>query len=115
MAQLTLDDKREITRRLGYRLEGGDGAAERGSLLDPEGRHKGLFLRCKATDLWVWNEAVFRYRLHRGRDGSVYRRVDPPSPDTPTGVFARVWPQTGEPETLQRDGLEELGGADRRL
>ena len=110
MAQLSLDDKREITRRLGYRLEMRDGE-DRGALIDPDGRHKGVFRPCKATDLWAWNEAVFRYRLHRRRDGDIYRRIDAAGVETLTGDYARLWPDVGEAETLPREQFEELGGA----
>ena len=56
---------------------------------------------------------MFRYRLHRGRDGGVYRRMDPPLPDVQLGVYARVWPEPGEPLTASRGAFDELGGADR--
>ena len=72
-----------------------------------------MFLPCKATDAWAWNEAVFRYRLHRGRDGAVYRRLDPPLPDADLGEYQRLWPQPGEPLTASRGAFEELGGAGR--
>ena len=72
-----------------------------------------MFLPCKATDAWTWNEAVFRYRLHRGRDGGVYRRLDPPLPDAMLGEYVRIWPEPGEPLTASRETFEELGGADR--
>ena len=87
--------------------------SERGALIDPEGRHKGLFLPCKATDAWAWNEAVFRHRLHRGRDGAVYRRLDAARPDLVLGEYVRVWPEPGEPVTASRGAFEELGGSDR--
>ncbi len=86
---------------------------ERGSLVDAEGRHKGVFLPCKATDAWAWNEAVFRYRLHRGADGAVYRRLDPPRPDSALGEFQRIWPEPGLPLTASRGAFHELGDADR--
>lgn len=110
MAQLTLDDKREITRRLGYRLEMGEGGA-RGALIDPDGRHKGLFLDCKATDTWIWNDAVFRYRLSRHRDGGVYRRMDATVEETGCGRYEHVWPGEKVVDTMRRDAFEDLGGS----
>ena len=112
MAQLTLDEKREITRRLGYRLqmEAGD---QRGALVDPEGRHKGLFIPCKATDAWAWNEAVFRYRLSRHKDGGVYRRLDPPQADSRIGRFEHVWPGDKATAELPREEFEDLGATSR--
>ena len=109
---LTLDEKCEITRRLGYRLEREEGA-QRGALIDPDGRHKGLFMACKATDVWTWNDAVFRCKLSRHRDGGVYRRLDE-TPDAPgCGRYEHVWPGERAVETLKRDSLEDLGGSSR--
>ena len=110
MAQLTLDDKREIVRRLGYRLEVPAGS-ERGSLIDPDGRHKGVFLPCKATDAWAWNEAVFRYKLSRHRDGGVYKRLGAPVEEAVEGVYEHVWPGDKAVEVLKRDEFEDLGGS----
>lgn len=113
MAQpLSLADKGEITRRLGYRLDVRDGD-HRGTLVDPDGRHKGLFIPCKATDVWTWNEAVFRYRLSRHREGGVFRRLDPPQADSRIGRFEHVWP--GEKATVEmpRDEFEDLGAVSR--
>ncbi len=112
MAQLTLDDKRDITRRLGYRLELKEGDP-RGALIDPDGRHKGLFLPCKATDVWVWNEAVFRHRLSRHKEGGVYRRLDTPTGEPRTGSYEHVWPGEKEIVVLPRDEFEDLGAAGR--
>lgn len=112
MPQLTLDDKREIVRRLGYRLETAEGDA-RGLLVDPDGRQKGLFIPCKATDLWAWNEAVFRYRLSRHRDGGVFKRLDPALSETRTGAYEHVWPGEKTTAVLPRDEFEDLGGAGR--
>ena len=112
MAQLTLDDKREIVRRLGYRLEMKEGDA-RGALVDPDGRHKGLFLPCKATDLWAWNEAVFRYRLSRHREGGVFKRLDAPGAEDRLGSYEHVWPGEKAVVTLPREEFEDLGGAGR--
>lgn len=112
MAQLTLDDKREITRRLGYRLEMKEGDA-RGCLVDPDGRHKGVFMPCKATDVWVWNEAVFRHRLSRHREGAVFRRLDPAGFEGRTGRYEQVWPGEREVVELPRDEFEDLGAAGR--
>ena len=113
MAQpLSLDDKREITRRLGYRLEARDGD-QRAALIDPEGRHKGLFIPCKATDVWTWNEAVFRYRLSRRRDGGVYRRLDPPHVEGVVGRYEHVWPGDKAQSELPREEFEDLGATGR--
>ena len=112
MAQLSLDDKREITRRLGYRLELRDGDA-RGVLIDPDGRHKGVFMPCKATDVWAWNEAVFRYRLSRHREGGVFRRLDTPTGEPGAGSYEHVWPGEKAVVVMPRDEFEDLGAVSR--
>ena len=71
-APLSPDDKRAITRKLGYRLEPREGA-EKADLIGPDGRHRGVFRHSRATDLWVWNDAVFSFPLFRDRDGVVHR------------------------------------------
>lgn len=112
LAQLTLDDKREITRRLGYRLEVPDGEA-RGSLIDPDGRHKGLFIPCKATDIWAWNEAVFRYKLSRHKDGGVFKRLETSAGEGRTASYEHVWPGEKAVAVLPKEELEDLGGMSR--
>ena len=101
MAQLTLDQKRQITSRLGYKLMDREGT-ERRDLIGPDGRHRGIFRPSKAADVWIWNDAVFQYELYRKGDGSVHRRL-PSSPNT--RLLEPIWPEAGErhevsPETL---------------
>ncbi len=92
MSQLTLEQKREIAMRLGYRMTPQEGA-DRHELTGPDGRHRGMFRPSKAADLWIWNDAVFHFELFRDRAGAVHRRLPSPPGEA---LLERVWP--GEPE-----------------
>lgn len=109
-APLTPDDKRAITRKLGYRLERREGV-DKADLIGPDGRHRGVFRDSRATDLWVWNDAVFSFTLFRDRDGVVHcgkplsgGRVE----------LARLWPEGDAREELSEaalaDGYVRLSG-----
>ncbi|MBE7218057.1 MAG: hypothetical protein INR64_06270 [Caulobacteraceae bacterium] len=100
---LTADDKRAITRKLGYRLEPRDGA-DKADLIGPDGRHRGVFRESRATDLWVWNDAVFSFTLFRDREGVVHCAK-------PSGEgrmeLARLWPDGGGRQELSEAALAE--------
>ena len=110
MPQLTPDQKRAITSRLGYRLaERPDD--ERRDLVGPDGRHRGVFRPSRATDLWIWNDAVFSFELYRDREGAVHRA----SPASPGSVrLERIWPEPGETSEAPArvlDGYERLSAS----
>ena len=102
MSELTPDQKREITFRLGYqRLPRDD---ERHDVMGPEGRHRGLFRPSRATDVWVWNDAVHTFELYRDREGAVHRRR-PSNPDAI--VLEPIWPEPGDAVELAPADLQK--------
>ena len=109
MAQLTLDQKREIALRLGYRLEERDGGEKR-ELYGPDGRHRAIFRPSKAMDVWIWNDAVFNFELYQDRLGAVYRLAS----GNGEPLLEQVWPTVGEVRSFSPSDVgrsfERLGG-----
>lgn len=113
MPQFTLAEKREIVERLGYELRPRDGT-ERAELFDPEGKHRGCFRPCRATDQWAWNDAVFQYELYQDRDGVVHKKVGETGGREAAQVrHLHVWPETdpkdAEPRETSRADFEAAG------
>lgn len=110
MAQLTLDQKREIALSLGYRLVDQQDGDKR-ELFGPDGRHRAIFRPSKAMDVWIWNDAVFNFELYQDREGAVHRLAA--GGEAP--VLERVWPAPGKRQTVSRQDLtqafERLSGA----
>ena len=104
MPQLTPDAKRTVSARLGYRLLSRGEDDDRCDLIGPDGRHRGVFRPSRATDLWIWNDAVFSFELYRDREGAVHkgRRAGP-------GDYAleRVWPDAGGVQDVPTAALGE--------
>ena len=103
MPSLTPDQKREITTRLGYTLTP-DADGERHDLTGPDGRHRGLFRRSRATDLWVWNDAVFAFELYQDREGAVHVG-GPAAPGRHR--LQRIWPEGGDAADLPSEVVDE--------
>ncbi|MBE7217123.1 MAG: hypothetical protein INR64_01480, partial [Caulobacteraceae bacterium] len=64
----------------------------------------GVFRESRATDLWVWNDAVFSFTLFRDREGVVHcckplsgGRVE----------LAQLWPEGDEHAELSEAALAE--------
>ena len=111
MSPLTPDQKRTITGLLGYRLQAREGI-DKGDLIGPDGRHRGVFRISRATDLWVWNDAVFSFDLYRDPQGAVHCSCPAPSGRP---ALRRIWPEPGEePQELSDKalaGYERLSGS----